>query len=150
MIEAAVFRGGDWARHRPRVIIAEAMGFEAWESILVEAGYHFTLFEGVNRVYVRAEDAHLIPRVNYPANVADSFLIYGYLRRINELQAGVDASSRTIAEQAAEIDRLAGRFGRLGPLMLRADHQVDRAARGYHAARRLAGKVARRLGARRG
>lgn len=155
--EGAVFRGGDWTRHRPRVVVAEAMGFEEWESILLTAGYHFTLFEGVNRFYVRDEDAHLISRINYPANVADSFLIYGYLKRINELQTGVDASAQTIAHQAGEIDRLTAEVNRLvehrgglEPFLHRVDNGVHQATRGYHAAKSLARRVAQRLGGRRG
>lgn len=155
--EGPVFRGGDWARHRPRVIVAEAMGFEEWEAIVLEAGYHFTLFEGINRFYVRDEDAHLIPRLKSPANATDCFLIYGYLKRINELQAEIDASARTIAAQSAEIERQAAEIARLvehhgglEPIMHRVDTGVHRASLGYHAAKGFAQKVARRLGARRG
>lgn len=146
--EGPVFAGGDWQRYRPRVIVAEAMGYEAWEPLLLAAGYHFTLFEGVNRFYVRDEDAHLIPRLSYPANVTDSFLIYGYLKRINELQGNVDASAQTIAAQAAEIHQLVEKCTHLGRLAWRVDGQMNRAARHVHAAKRFAKSVVHRLGGR--
>ncbi len=77
-LEAAVIASGDWTRHRPRVLVIEAVDdegrptHEAWEPALLEARYIFALFDGLNRFYARAEEsALLLPRLAAPANVRD-------------------------------------------------------------------------------
>ncbi len=84
--EAAVLAGHDWARWRPRIVLVEANDVESWEPLLLDADYHFALFDGINRFYVRAEDRHLLPSLSVPANAADQFLIHGYVARIHDLE----------------------------------------------------------------
>jgi FkbM family methyltransferase len=88
--EREVVEGGDWRRWRPRVLLIEANGPESWEPQLLDAGYVFAFFDGVNRFYVREEDRALLPVIGVPANVSDAFLIHGYLRRIAELERQLD------------------------------------------------------------
>ena len=59
--EREVLAGGDWARWRPRVVLVEAYRPQTWEPQLLAADYLFAVFDGVNRVYVRAEDRSLLP-----------------------------------------------------------------------------------------
>jgi hypothetical protein len=71
--EPDVLAGLDLARHRPRVILVEAINpnnpdatVEAWEPALTCADYRFVLFDNLNRFYVAAEHvAALAPR--FPA-----------------------------------------------------------------------------------
>ena len=70
----------DWERHRPRVVLVEAVDgdgrptHEAWEPALLGAGYRLALFDGLNRFYCRDEDAErLLPRLAAPANVLDNW-----------------------------------------------------------------------------
>jgi FkbM family methyltransferase len=56
--EQAVLEGNDWARYRPRIIVAEAIvpitmapAWHDWEPILIANGYRFVLFDGLNRYY---------------------------------------------------------------------------------------------------
>ena len=125
--ERAVLEGGDWHRHRPRIILAESNGFEAWEPLLFEAGYHFTLFDGVNRFYVRDEDARLIPLLSVPVNASDSFSIFGYVHRIDELED-------LVFHQARELDRYRG----VGPGALRVARGIGSASKRFPAAARIA------------
>ncbi len=125
--EKDVIQGGDWARWRPRIVLAEANGVEGWEPTLLAANYIFAIFDGVNRLYVREEDRQLIPRVTVPVNVSDCFLIYGYARRINELQESLNG------------------FKDVGPTAIRIAHQLGRASRKYPRASSLAKKIVRRL-----
>lgn len=60
--EQAVLQGNDWLRFRPKVIVAEALvpitlapAWDGWEPILIENGYRFALFDGLNRCYVAEE-----------------------------------------------------------------------------------------------
>ncbi len=79
--EGPIIRGADWARFRPVVLVVEGTepyshipAWESWEPYLVEAGYAFAYYDGLNRFYVRNEswDA-LRDRFAFPPNVLDGF-----------------------------------------------------------------------------
>ncbi|RUL89062.1 FkbM family methyltransferase [Tautonia sociabilis] len=73
--EAAVIRGGDWKRWRPRAVVVEATVIpEAWEPVLLASNYRFAAFDGVNRYYLREEDAALLPRLAAPRWTSDRFI----------------------------------------------------------------------------
>jgi FkbM family methyltransferase len=84
--EREVIEGGDWRRWRPRVLVVEANRPETWEPVLVEAGYLFAFYDGVNGFFVREEDRRLMPALSVPVNVSDLFQVHGYLRKISELE----------------------------------------------------------------
>jgi FkbM family methyltransferase len=74
--EADVLAGLDLRRHRPRVIVVEAINpdnphadVSAWEPPLLGAGYQSAFFDGLNRFYVAVEQSHL--RDQFPAQPAD-------------------------------------------------------------------------------
>lgn len=82
--EHAVIKGANWKRFRPLLIVAEAtvpfspeLCHQEWEPLLVEADYVFAYFDGLNRYYLRKEDAHLVPVLAVPVNVFDHFITYG-------------------------------------------------------------------------
>lgn len=61
--ELKVLQGGDWKRFRPRVVIIEATQpcspeptHHVWEPFLLDQGYLFAYFDGLNRFYVREEE----------------------------------------------------------------------------------------------
>jgi FkbM family methyltransferase len=67
--EPDVIAGIDFTRHRPRVILVEAVNpnnpdaeVSAWETTLVAAGYRFVFFDNLNRFYVANEAADLAAR----------------------------------------------------------------------------------------
>ena len=79
--EEIVLQGGDWKRHRPKIILVEATFPEtdienhfSWESILLSSDYKFAFFDGLNRYYVSAEQSELLHKINQPANFFDNFL----------------------------------------------------------------------------
>jgi FkbM family methyltransferase len=85
--EREVLQGGEWRAFRPRVILLEAIkpklpgcdmySFEPtwfeWEGILLQNGYDFALFDGLNRYYYRREEPELRGPLAYAANVTDGF-----------------------------------------------------------------------------
>jgi FkbM family methyltransferase len=84
--EADVLAGADWSRWRPRLILAEAVApvtmaetWPEWEPHLVDQGYRFALFDGLNRYYVAEEEAGLRERL--PTAPAD----WGAVRHLYEL-----------------------------------------------------------------
>jgi FkbM family methyltransferase len=81
--EAAVLAGIDLTTWRPRVIVVEAtlpgqttLSHEGWEPGVLAAGYHFAAFDGLNRYYVRDEDAALLPKFAAPVNVLDDYTVH--------------------------------------------------------------------------
>jgi FkbM family methyltransferase len=68
--EGDVLFGGDWARFRPKVIVAEAVtpmasepSWQEWEPFLVAQGYRFVLFDTLNRFYVAQEHPEIMARL---------------------------------------------------------------------------------------
>lgn len=146
--ERQVLEGGDWSRWRPRIILAESNGFESWEGLLLRSGYHFTHFDGVNRFYVRDEDAHLIPPMSIPVNASDRFSIYGYARKISELENSLSRQTRELEHVTSELGWMVAQCGGVGPGALRVARQISRASRRFPVASRFAKRVARRLARR--
>jgi FkbM family methyltransferase len=146
--EREVIEGGDWSRWRPRIVLCEANDLEGWEPILLSAGYHFALFDGVNRFYVREEDvAELRPRISVPANVTDGFLLYGYMKTIHELERSLAHFNRF--KQAIYGSGGPGSFPdgdeEIHPMALRLARGLTRSARRHPRAAAIARKIVRKL-----
>ena len=152
-----MIQGGDWSRWRPRVVVAESNGSEEWEPILLAADYHFAIYEGVNKFYVRGEDRHLLARLNAPANPSDRFLIYGYLRRINDLERQLGhykEIEQSVLNNCAELEQSLSKteetlsqYDDLSPMALGLARRLVKAARKHPKAASIAKKLVRRLGA---
>ncbi len=78
--EHAVLSGAELTRHRPKLLLVESTEPESprevhhlWEPIVIEAGYIFAFFDGLNRYYVATECVDRIGRVQVPANPLDQF-----------------------------------------------------------------------------
>lgn len=85
--EDPVIRGGDWSQWRPRVVLVEAtICPESWELVLLNSGYLLATSDGVNRYYVRSEDADFIPRLTAPLWVTDAFVPIDVVEDRLELQ----------------------------------------------------------------
>ncbi|MCB1618143.1 MAG: FkbM family methyltransferase [Pseudomonadales bacterium] len=81
--EVDVIRSGDWRLYRPRVVLVESVipnspvaSFSEWEPALLENGYVFVYFDGLNRFYLREEDLHFREAFYAPPNVFDEFVIF--------------------------------------------------------------------------
>ncbi len=102
--EAEVLAGADFKRFRPWIMLLEAteplttIENAAWEPAVLDAGYVFVWFDGLNRFYVAQErHAELAPHFRVPPNNFDLFKIYD--------PATADAA-RLLAEHANEITML--------------------------------------------
>ncbi|MGI8714423.1 MAG: FkbM family methyltransferase [Solirubrobacteraceae bacterium] len=108
--EAEVLAGADFARFRPRIVVVEAtrpgtavVSHEEWEPQLLSAGYACTLFDGLNRFYVRDEDRALAPALSVPAGVLDNHVPYRYWRWRADLEAThADLVAARTGHEAAE------------------------------------------------
>ncbi len=114
--ERAVIEGGDWTRHRPRVLVVEATEPGAqtpthgeWEPMLLDAGYRCGLFDGLNRFYAQSDDAEALSRLGAPANVFDDFERYDVLQQgkaLEELRTGRAAEIGYARRMEAELREL--------------------------------------------
>lgn len=64
-----VLEGADLERWRPRVVVIEGSDTQSWDGLFDRSGYHRATCDGVNSYYIRAEDAHLLPRLALPINL---------------------------------------------------------------------------------
>lgn len=114
--EREVLAGGDWDRWRPRVVLIEATGFADWGGLIEGAGYRFALFDGINRWYVREEDAGLLPSLAAGPNFLDEYDPYEHLRQVEGLctrLASIESLGPTALGVARALKRASGRFPRL-------------------------------------
>ena len=109
--EEAALRGNDWSKYRPWIIVVEATLpmsqqeiHDAWEPILLNAGYHFTYADGLNRYYVANEHAELLPAFKYPPNVFDDFKLN--MQNLAEARANeAEARANEAEAKAHYLDR---------------------------------------------
>jgi FkbM family methyltransferase len=110
--ERQVLLGNDWERYRPRVVLVEATqprtsvpSFESWEGILLEAGYDFVHFDGLNRYYLRREDASLRERFAAPVCVFDDYVLADTVElhdRVKGLLVDLGRRAEELAESRLE------------------------------------------------
>jgi hypothetical protein len=98
-MEERVLRGWDARTLRPWVVLVEATrpastepAHHAWDGLLVDAGYRFVLFDGLNRFYVADEHPELMGPLSVSANIHD---IYA--------GCGIDRSSPFASRAAAQV-----------------------------------------------
>ena len=96
---AEVLQGGDWSRWRPWVLVIEATQpmtqiptHHDWEPQLLDSNYLFAYFDGLNRFYVRAEEAHLLECFRTPVNLFDGFIRYEVKRFVTDLETQLAAA----------------------------------------------------------
>jgi len=114
--ETEVLRGADFSRQRPKVVVIEAThpnstdaSHAAWEPIMLAADYHFAAFDGVNRFYVAAEHAALVPLVAVPPNALDLYVPAAQWRAAAELR---HLERSPVTALPVRLDRLLRRLWR--------------------------------------
>jgi len=111
--EKAVLQGTDFGKIRPWIILLEATlplsveeSYSDWEPLLLNAGYEFAYFDGLNRYYVAGEHENLKAAFRTPPNVFDEFVRSEQLeweRRAREAEAKV----KEVEQRASQADTLA-------------------------------------------
>lgn len=78
--ERDVLVGMDFERHRPKLILVEAVHpdtqapqWHLWENLLLDAGYVFAVFDGLNRFYVDKAYSEWLALLQVAPNVFDGF-----------------------------------------------------------------------------
>lgn len=85
--ESEVIKGMDFERWRPWIVIIEATqpnssvpSYEEWEPLIVDYGYSFAYFDGLNRYYISAEHNELASDFSVQPNVFDDYATIGQIR----------------------------------------------------------------------
>lgn len=120
--EAAVLRGADFDRWRPRVVVVEATlphtttpSHQAWEPILTAARYRCAGFDGINRYYAAEECSDLLPLLEAPVTVLDGWETHRHLAALEreaELRAALEQRRRTSLRVPAVVASSARRLAR--------------------------------------
>ena len=116
--EEQVLLGIDFTVWRPWVVVVEATeplstapSHVAWEHLLLEAGYEFCLFDGLNRFYVATEHEELRPALSYPAGVFDR--PYVSAAGDTDLATVLDGVEAQRAALAGSYEELQGEYAQL-------------------------------------
>lgn len=124
--ERSVILGADWRRWRPRVVVVEATepnspvpNHYSWDPLLLEAGYLFATFDGLNRYYVRQEDPDLIAKLQVPANLFDDYIAYRHAVRMWDVEDGLLQVGPYARRLALTVHRLVHRFPRVSSAVKR-------------------------------
>lgn len=121
--EADVIHSNNWRVHRPRLLIIEATlprspieSYSDWEPDLLNNGFEFCYFDGLNRWYIREEDQHLRERLKNPPNVFDDFVLSKTLELEKELEKTKNRLQSALIK-ANRLDTISQNL--LGKVMLR-------------------------------
>lgn len=127
--EPEVLAGFDLAHWQPWVLVVEAVrpqsgepAASGWEGIVLGAGYHLCLFDGLNRFYAAPSHPELIAALSAPASVLD--LPYVTHRQL-QLEEGLERHTRQLTERLQAAD---GRAADLEAHAARADASAAVAA----------------------
>lgn len=141
--EREVLASSDWTVFRPIVVVVESIEpwstsstHESWEYVLLEAGYQFAAFDGINRFYVDHAHEGIAPVLAYPVSALDGFMTAA----TRELTVELERSRESLRSLEREIDSLRrSRDAAHRSCAWRVSRILRRAARPLRAARRRLG-----------
>lgn len=113
--EEAVIKGADWSRHRPWIVVVEALeplstvkSHQTWDPLLRAVGYEFVNFDGLNRYYVACERPQCIEPLRSPLNFITHRFVPAALHQAQDESARLNSlCSRVQAELADAKQELA-------------------------------------------
>jgi hypothetical protein len=127
-----VLAGADWSSFRPRVVVMEATvpksdepAHEAWEPMLLEVGYRFAMFDGLNRFYAHADEPALVQALAIPANVFDDFVPYAWAHQVDQAQKWAHSLNDALTRARQELDQ---QYEHVARARAAARHAQDQAA----------------------
>lgn len=119
--EREVLAGADWSCFRPRVVVMEATvpksdepAHQDWEPLLLEVGYRFAMFDGLNRFYAHDDEPALLQALAIPANVIDGFVPYAWAHQVDKAQQRALALEGALTHAQQERDQLYESIAALG------------------------------------
>lgn len=111
--EGEVIQGWDATAIRPWVLVVESMAPNrpeethlAWESQVIQRGYDFVYFDGLNRYYISADHRELAASFDRPPNYFDFFVINQVVANdaeIGRLRGCVDEVTENLAQARSDL-----------------------------------------------
>ncbi|SEN36317.1 methyltransferase, FkbM family [Pseudomonas sp. ok272] len=106
--EESVLRGMDFTRWRPWIIVIETPWArdQAWEPLVVDAGYQAVLFDGLNTFYLAEEHLHLKGAFDIaPCNLDEFRFCYGhrFSHPVQELEDALEAERERANSLEAQL-----------------------------------------------
>ncbi|MED5619505.1 FkbM family methyltransferase [Ideonella sp. BN130291] len=109
-MEASVIRSWEPSEQRPWILVVEAtrprskeLSYEDWDPLVVQLGYQFVYFDGLNRFYVSERHPELVESLQVPPNVFDGFSLSGLsAHSFCDTVKAAEAHARALAAQAEE------------------------------------------------
>lgn len=107
-LEKEVLEGVNLTSHRPWVLVVESTRPNStedtsheWESMVLDSGYEMTLFDGLNKFYVRTDLTSIREALSTPANVFDQWVSWELVETRRVLDESSD-NSRAFVEKLLE------------------------------------------------
>jgi chromosome segregation ATPase len=98
-----VLQGIDFNEFRPRVLVIEATepnsteaAYHRWEARVLNSGYLFAFFDGLNRYYVDQKYKDLISDIAIPANILDNYKTNVQIEIEKELESYMNQFNNSI------------------------------------------------------
>jgi len=108
-MEQDVLQSWEGAKARPWILVIESTKpsstidvSDSWESLVLEKGYVFAYFDGLNRFYLHNSHKELLDKLKVPPNVFDGIILSGLEKlknKVSEAEAKV-GEAETRAQQA--------------------------------------------------
>ncbi len=143
-MEAEVLAGADLATHRPWVLVIEATEPNStvgtahlWEATVLDAGYAYVLFDGLNRFYVRSDLLDVQQLLSIPANVLDRWVSASSVAA-DELREHTAALEAKVAQQQVYIGSLLGELDAQRDAAAKASAYIESLLRDLDAVRQWA------------
>jgi FkbM family methyltransferase len=126
--ERQVLVSSDWASFRPVVVVVESIEscsstttHDDWEGVLLDAGYRFAAFDGINRFYVDRSHEQFIPILGYPISALDHFV----RASTHDLDVKLDQTLGELREKTRESESLRRSVDRLEAELVQAQEALD-------------------------
>ncbi len=133
-MEGEMLNATTFERCRPRVLVVEATrpnsqipSHSEWEPDLLAKRYEFALFDGLNRFYVREEDAWRKAIFRAPPCVFDNFLAPTLAAQRSQAEAALAKSEEQRASAEARVEELVAQASKSETERQDAIGQLDRA-----------------------
>ncbi len=121
-MEFDALTGADLRQHRPWVLVVESTEPNSpsstahiWEHLVLDAGYRFTLFDGLNRFYVRDDLHDIATLLSVPANVFDNWITPITLELAEALASAAKSETYARALENVLADLRAEKVGKRRP-----------------------------------
>lgn len=139
-LETQVLTGMDFGRWRPWVVVVEATepmsttrSHERWEPTLLDNGYEFKLFDGLNRFYLAVEHAELSDRLDHGPCIFDGAIqradvTLSIERHRGELESELREARSDANRSSARIDEVLSERDDVHAEFVQASKDHDRSA----------------------